>query len=83
MKIIETLTMAEVEELTTLTGKGFSDLMTDGLQPGRPMACLAWLLAKRTDKNATIDTYMSLTMAGMVEFLQGFEQDPKDPSSSD
>lgn len=82
MKIIETLTMAEVEELITLTGKGFTDLMSEGVQPGRPMACLAWLLAKRTDKTATIDAFMSMTMAGMVDYLKGFEQDPKETSSS-
>ena len=52
MNIIETLTMAEIEELTALTGTDFIEVLENGVKPGRPLASLAWILEKRTNSDA-------------------------------
>jgi hypothetical protein len=83
MRIIETLTMAEIEELSTLAGRDFLEIMENGIQPGRQMAALAWIIAKRDDKAAKIETYMAYDMTQMRDFLKGQSEDPKDQTTSE
>jgi hypothetical protein len=83
MSIIETLTMQEIEELSNLAGRDFLDIMENGLQPGRQMGALAWIIAKRTDTNAKIETYMGYTMAQMRDYLKGHGENPKDLTTSE
>lgn len=83
MRIIETLTMAEIEELSNLSGRDFLEIMENGIQPGRQMAALAWIIAKRTDAAAKIETYMAYDMAQMRDFIKGHGEDPKDPTTSE
>lgn len=82
MRIIETLTMAEIEELSNLSGRDFLEIMENGIQPGRQMAALAWIIAKRENKDAKIETYMAFDMAQMRDFIKGYGEDPKDPTTS-
>lgn len=77
MNVIETLTMAEIEELSQLTGTDFVQILEKGLKPGRPMAALAWVVAKRTNANAKIDEFMAMTLMEMAKWLEGAVTDPK------
>ena len=77
MNIIETLTMAEIEELTALTGTDFIEVLENGVKPGRPLASLAWILEKRTNSDAKIEPYLKMTMAQMREVITGYTPDPK------
>lgn len=83
MSIIETLTMAEIEELSKLVGKDFLEIMENGLQPGRPMAVLAWIIARRSDANAKLETYMAYNMTQMRDFIKSHGDDPKDLTTSE
>jgi hypothetical protein len=83
MSIIETLTMAEIEELSTLAGRDFLEIMENGIQPGRQMAALAWIIAKRDDKAAKIETFMAYDLAQMRDFIKGHGEDPKDQTTSE
>jgi hypothetical protein len=82
MSIIETLTMAEVEELASLTGRDFMDIMANGVQPGRPMAALAWIIAKRANPNEKLETFMGYTMKQMSDYIKSFGDDPKEEPTS-
>jgi hypothetical protein len=81
MSIIETLTMAEIDEIAALSGRDFSEIMDSGIKPGREMASLAWVLEKRTNPGASIDKFRAMNMAEMAEFLKGFTSDPKEANT--
>lgn len=83
MNIIETLTMAEIEELSNLAGRDYLEIMENGIKPGRQMAALAWIIAKRSNKAATFETYMAYDMTQMRDFLKGQAADPKDLTTSE
>lgn len=82
MRIIETLTMAEIDEVAQLAGRDFSEIMEKGIKPGREMACLAWVLEKRSNPAATIDRFQQMTMTAMAEYLKGHAVDPKGETTS-
>lgn len=81
MTIIEQLTMAEIEEILALNGGDFEQFMSKGIQPGRPLATLAWVLAKRNNPNAQLETYMAMNMDKMNKELEAYVTDPKATTS--
>ena len=82
MRVIEQLTMAEMDELANLAGVKFSDIMENGIEPGRQLACLAWILDKRQNPASAIDRFQKMTLTDMHEFLKGFASDPKEETTS-
>jgi hypothetical protein len=77
MTILELLTMAEFEELNALNGDRFENVYKNGLPLGRPAAALAWLLDRRTNPTAKIETYMAMSVTEVKKVIEG-HTDPKD-----
>jgi hypothetical protein len=69
--------MDEIEQLVLLTGKSFEEQFEKGLQLGKPLKSLCWILAQRTNPNADINEFGKFNITQANDFLKGFLNDPK------
>ena len=72
---INDFTLDELEKLEQLTGLSFNDIAENFGRP-RVIKVVLWLAALRTNPNAKIEDFASITLAEASAMIVG-EEDPK------
>ena len=75
--VIDILTMDEIEQLNQLTGRTFEEVFEKGLGLGKATKSLCWILDKRANPESKLETFGSMNVHQINEFLETFIADPK------
>jgi len=75
--VVDILTMDEIEQLNLLTGRSFEEVFEKGLGLGKNAKALCWVLDKRNNPDSKLETFGTMNIHQINEFLEGFIGDPK------
>ena len=79
--IVDILTMDEIEQLNLLTGRSFEEVFEKGLGLGKATKALCWILDKRNNPESKLETFGTMNIHQINEFLEGFTGGPKGPTT--
>jgi len=74
----ETMTLAEIEQIETLTGRGIEAIMAEGAPRGVALKAIIWVLKRRENSNYTLEDAGKVSLREATEMFSGDEEDPKD-----
>lgn len=79
MAIIDfnSLTLNEVEQIETITGRSIEDIMDQGAPRGKAFKAVIYIMGKRKDPNFTLDQAGQVSLEEAAQMFAG-EDDPKE-----
>lgn len=72
----DTMTLNEIEQIETITGRSIDSIMDDGAPRGRVFKAIIWVFKKRTDPNFTLEQAGEVSMEDATALFSG-DADPK------
>jgi hypothetical protein len=73
----ETMTLAEIEQIETLTGRGIEAIMAEGAPRGVALKAIIWVLKRRENPGYTLEDAGKVSLREATEMFAG-DEDPKD-----
>lgn len=67
---MESMTLAEIEEIEELSGVGFGSFTSGSGVPGRAMRALVYVIRRRSEPSLTFEDCGAMTIAEFVETLE-------------